>query len=114
MIKNLPASARDARGKGSIPALLRSAGVGSGNPLQYSCLENFRGQKSLVGYSPWGSKELDRTEQLNTHIHSLDFFFLRLCHRACRTLVPQPGIQPVLPALEPWSLNHWSTREVVL
>ena len=26
-----------------------------------------QGQKSLVGYSPWGCKELDMTEQLSTH-----------------------------------------------
>ena len=25
------------------------------------------GQRSLVGYSPWGRKELDTTEQLHTH-----------------------------------------------
>ena len=25
------------------------------------------GQKSLVGYSPWGHKELDTTEQLNSN-----------------------------------------------
>ena len=25
------------------------------------------GQRSLAGYSPWGHKESDRTEQLNTH-----------------------------------------------
>ena len=36
-----------------------------GNPLQY-CLENPHGQRSLVGYSPWGLKESDTTEQLNT------------------------------------------------
>ena len=35
---------------------------GIGNPLQYSCLENPHGQKSLVGYSPWGRKESDTTE----------------------------------------------------
>ena len=28
------------------------------------------GQKSLVGYSPWGSKDSDMTEQLNTHVHA--------------------------------------------
>ena len=28
-------------------------GEGHGNPLQYSCLENLHGQRSLVGYSPW-------------------------------------------------------------
>ena len=27
---------------------------GHGNPLQYSCLENPHGQRSLAGYSPWG------------------------------------------------------------
>ena len=37
-----------------------------GNPLQYSCLENPHGQRSLAGYSPWGLKELDTTEQLST------------------------------------------------
>ena len=30
---------------------------GPGNPLQYSCLENPHGQRSLVGYSPWGCKD---------------------------------------------------------
>ena len=29
-------------------------------------MENPHGQKSLAGYSPWGCKESDRTEQLST------------------------------------------------
>ena len=40
VVKNLPANAGDARNMGSIPGSGRSPGVGSGNPLQYSCLEN--------------------------------------------------------------------------
>ena len=44
-----------------------SPGEGNGNPLQYSCLENPHGQRSLVGYSPRGCKESDRTEQLHFH-----------------------------------------------
>ena len=40
MVKNLPASAGDARDAGLIPGLGRSPGVGNGNPLRYSCLEN--------------------------------------------------------------------------
>ena len=44
---------------GSIPGLGRFLRGGHGNPLQYSCLENPYGQRSLVGYSPWGHKELD-------------------------------------------------------
>ena len=38
---------------GSIPGLGRSPGEGNGNPLQYSCLENSHGQRSLAGDSPW-------------------------------------------------------------
>ena len=51
---------------GSIPMLGRSPGGAHGNPLRYSCLENPHGQRSLVGYSPWGHKESGMTEQLST------------------------------------------------
>ena len=40
MVKNLPANTGDLRDTGSIPGLGRLLGVGNGNPLQYSCLEN--------------------------------------------------------------------------
>ena len=40
VVKNLPASAGDARGIGSIPGLERSPVGEHGNPLQYSSLEN--------------------------------------------------------------------------
>ena len=53
---------RHERQKGSVPGLGRSPGGGPGNPLQYSCLENPHGQRSLVGYSPSCHKESDRTE----------------------------------------------------
>ena len=52
---------------GSIPGLGRSPGGRHGNPLQYSWLENLHGQMTLPGYSPWGHKELDMTEQLSTY-----------------------------------------------
>ena len=66
-----------------------SPGGGHGNPLQYSCLENPHGQRSLAGYSPWGHKELDMTKQLSTrvslvwvvqtgHTEQLGDIFLRL------------------------------------
>ena len=57
---------------GSVPGLGRSHGGGQGNPLQYSCLENPHGQRSRVGYSPWGCKELDMTEQISTAQHACD------------------------------------------
>ena len=48
---------------GLIPKLGRSPGGRHGNPLQYFCLENPHGQRSLLGYSPWGCTELGVTEQ---------------------------------------------------
>ena len=46
-------SACNAGEMGSVPGLGRFPGEGHGNSLQYSCLENPHGQKSLVGYTPW-------------------------------------------------------------
>ena len=63
VVKNPPASAGAA---GSVPGSGRFPGGGNGVPFQYSCLD---GQKSLVGYSPWGHKELGMTERLNMHAH---------------------------------------------
>ena len=48
-----------------IPGLERSPG--EENPLQYPCLKN-HGQRSLVGYGPWGHKELDTSECLSTYM----------------------------------------------
>ena len=52
MVENIPANAGDKRDTGSIPGLGRSPGGGHGNPLQYSCLENSLGQRSMMGHSP--------------------------------------------------------------
>ena len=64
MVKKLPANAGDV---GSIPGLGRSPGEGNSNPLQYSCLGNAMGQRSLEGYSSWGSQDSDTTWQLNNN-----------------------------------------------
>ena len=64
LLKSLPASAEDTGDAHSIPGSGRAPGVGSGSPLQYSCLENPHGQRSLAGYSPRGCKELDMTEHI--------------------------------------------------
>ena len=52
MVKNPPASEEDTRDMDLIPGLGRSPGGGNDNPLQYSCLENPHGQRSLAGYGP--------------------------------------------------------------
>ena len=54
-----------------IPGLGRSPwGGGHGHPLQYSCLENLHGQRSLEGYNPWGCKESDTTKWLSMHANT--------------------------------------------
>ena len=63
MAKNPPADAGDIRDVGLLPGSGRSPGGGNGNQFQYSCLENPHGQRSLEGYSQWGRKELDMTEE---------------------------------------------------
>ena len=42
VVKNLPANVGDPRDVGLVPGSRKSPGVGSGNPFQYSCLENFK------------------------------------------------------------------------
>ena len=58
VVKNLPASAEDV---GSISGLGRSPGEGNGSPLQLFLPGESHRQRSLVGYGPWGYKELDMT-----------------------------------------------------
>ena len=57
VVKNPP---DDAEAASLTPGSGRPPEEGNGNPLQYACLGNPR-QRSLVGYSPWGCKELDMT-----------------------------------------------------
>ena len=64
VVKNLPASAGDEGDTGSIPDLGRSAGVGNGLPTPVLLPGKFNGQRSQVGYSPWGLKESDMTDRL--------------------------------------------------
>ena len=63
MVKNLPASVREARDVGSIPGSGRSPVVGNGNLLQYSSLENSMNREAQC--APWVRKKLDI---LSTHV----------------------------------------------
>ena len=65
--KESTCNAGDTGAKGSIPGLGRSPGGGHGNLLQYSCLKNPHGQRSLAGYSPWGHKEFTRLRDPTQH-----------------------------------------------
>ena len=65
MIKSLPANEGDRRESGLIPGSGRSPEGRHGNLvfLPRKC----HGQRSLVGYSPWGHKDLNMTEHACTH-----------------------------------------------
>ena len=76
----------------------RSPGEGNGNPLQYSCHGKSHGQKSLVGYSPWGRQRVwhnwaTKQQQQNTFVNTsfpvplLNPDILQSClpHPLCRT-----------------------------
>ena len=66
MIKNPPANTGDANHAGSIPGSGRSPGVGNGNPLQYSCLENY------IARGAWSTMGLQRVRHdwVHTHMHT--------------------------------------------
>ena len=59
MVKNLPANARDS---GLIPGLGGFPAGGSGNPIQYSCLENSTERGAWQATVRGGHKESDTTE----------------------------------------------------
>ena len=64
-------------------------------------------------FTVWTTREAPRLLtalgcQLNIYIYLLLFIFG--C-ATCRILVPGPGIEPMPPGVEVWSLNHWTSRE---
>ena len=77
-VENLPA-VQDTR---SISGLGRSPGGKHDNPLQYSCLKNPHGQRSLVGYSPWGAKSRTQLKRPSTlapmYVHTVDYADLNI------------------------------------
>ena len=72
MVKNQPVNAGAAGDVGLIPGLERSPGVGNGNPLQYSCLENPM-DRGAWQISPWVCKESDTAERTRMHMVIMNY-----------------------------------------
>ena len=67
VVKNPPANAGDMRGAGSIPGSGRSPWRRAWQPTPVFFPGESHGQRSLVGYSPWGHKESNTTEVISSH-----------------------------------------------
>ena len=65
MVKNLPAVQRSRFD----PWVRKIAWRRKWQPTPLFLPGEFHGRRSLVGYSPWGCKELDMTEQLTQSIN---------------------------------------------
>ena len=70
MVKNPPANAGDIIDAGSIPGWGRSLGVGNGQPLQYSCLENSRDSRAWQAIVLGGAKSQTRLSLHACHVMS--------------------------------------------
>ena len=55
-------------------------GEGHGNSLQYPCLENPHGQRTMASYSPWGHIESDMIEVIQ-YVHLFDL----ICYNSSLT-----------------------------
>ena len=75
MVKNLPANAEDARDSGFSPWVVKIP-LEKGMATCSSILAGkSHGQRSLVGYSPWGHKESDRSMQAHMMLLSIVSIF---------------------------------------
>ena len=62
MVKNLAANAGDTKGTGSIPWIGTIPWKRAWQPTPVLLPRESHGQRSLMGYSPWGHKESHRTK----------------------------------------------------
>ena len=62
VVKNPPANAENVRDAGSIPGVGKIPWRRAWQSALVFLPGESHGQRSLEGYSPWGCKELDRTE----------------------------------------------------
>ena len=95
LVKNLPAYTGDIWDVGLIPESGKSPGGVKWQPIPVFFPVKFHGTRNLVGYSPWGHKELDMTKHPHTYIYDLSLFLLCVSHFSCVQLF-----------VTPWTVAH--------
>ena len=80
-------------------------GLGNDNP---------HGQRSLVGYSPRGRKELDTTERLSTAQHMGSVVVTHRLVALQRVGYSSTRKQTPISCIGRWILNHWTTNEALM
>ena len=87
----------------SIPALvLREPGHGLRVLLSTTVQADTTAMTCVWLLSTWNRANMSK---------ELNFLFCFIFIYFCGILVPQPGIEPALPAVKVQSLSHWTTRE---
>ena len=97
VVKNPPADARDARKHEFNPWVDKIPRRRAWQPTPVFLPGKSHGQRSLVGYSPWGHKELDTTEQLSMCMWDFSSLTTDQTHTPC---------------IRRQSFNCWTAREV--
>ena len=72
---------------GLIPGSGRSPGGGNNNPLQYSCLGNPTGRRSLVGYSPWESQRVGHAKYKQGQITWTKPIYTNVCFLSSLSMI---------------------------
>ena len=71
-----------------------------------SILGKFHGQRRLAGFSPWGHKELDMTEQLTLSLFSNEHYYISQLHFSSGLY---DRSKPWHMKLDNWT--HWQRRK---
>ena len=114
-VKNPPANAGDTRDVGSTPGLGRSPEVGTGNPLQYSCLENSMdrgawGLQSMGSQTWWSCFHVQNTSlSICTHLwfQSLIPSFSICYHQREPSILSEVQKEPCYTRCRPLERKTW-------
>ena len=74
MLRNQPANARDAGDVGSVLGLERSPGVGTGDLLRYSCLENSMNRETWLAMVRGVSKSQTQLRTKHTYTQRMKLY----------------------------------------